>query len=252
MKPKYHQSALQTFMKCGIQYDFRYIQKIRTPSRAALTVGSATDRAANFLNLRKIQGNPATLEEIQAKASDEFDGLIKDTELDADENAGELKDHTISLTRAYAEKVAPLFTPATVQEEFVIELEEFDLGGTMDITDTEDRVRDTKTSLRSKVSSYVVNKAMQPAMYDYAFQAIRGRKAKGFVFDILTKPTKTLGVEYKPTEGVVTDSDHEWLFQSIDRVHQSIKAGIAIPASEQAWWCSEGFCPYYNLCKGRK
>jgi hypothetical protein len=252
-RPKYHQSALHSYLKCGKLYEFRYIKGLKIPPKAALTVGTAVDKAVSANMVKKIQGATASIDEILTVASESFDANIKDTVLEDDESPGELKDQTVALARLHFETVAPTIQPETVQEEFVLELDgDFDLGGTIDLTDANGFIRDTKTSTRARASSYVVERSVQPAMYSIAYEAIRGKKAKGFVFDILKKPTIKLGPEYQATEGVVTDSDHNWLLDSIDQVHKGITAGIALPAPEGSWYCSEKWCGYWNICKGRK
>jgi hypothetical protein len=238
IRKKYHQSELHCFLKCGLQWDFRYNQKIRIPPRSALTVGRAVDTSVNANMTRKVQarmnGAPlASQEEIEALAADTFDKEASETAFEADEKPGELKDQVVALSRLHFTQVAPLISPETVQLEFVIEMEgNFDLGGTLDLTDTLGNIRDTKTSSRARASSYVVNRSFQPAMYDFAYRAVLQKAPTGFVFDVLKKPTVKIGPEYQATTGVVTEADHAWLFGSIKAVHKAITAGVALPAPE--------------------
>jgi len=252
-RPKYHQSHLQTFLKCGKQYEFRYIKGLVIPPRAALTVGKTVDRAVNANMISKIVGKPATLEEVLAVTSDEFDKEITSTVLEEDEQPGELKDQAIQLSQLHFKHVAPTIEPVTVQEEFVIEMEGgYDVGGTMDLTDKDGLIRDTKTAARQNASGYTVSRAFQPAMYDFAYEAIRGERAKGFVFDVLKKPTKRIAAEYERHDGKVEEDDRNWLFDSIDAVHKAIQAGVALPAPEGSWYCSPKWCGYWNICKGKR
>lgn len=252
MRIKHHQSALNLFLKCGRQYEFRYLMGIVSPPRAALTVGRSVDQSVNLNFTRKLEtGAYAPLDEVLDHASEVFDREKIETEW-GDDRPDEQKDIAIRLSRLHAEKVAPGIEPETVQEEFVIETDAgFDIGGTMDLTDKQGFIRDTKTHKRGQIS-LEVNRSFQPAVYDYAYQALRGRPANGFAFDVLMKPTKTIDVESHTVTGKVTETDHEWIFGAIDAVHKSIQAGAFPPAPEGSWWCSEKWCGYWSRCKGKK
>lgn len=252
IRPKYHQSSLQAFLKCGKLYEFRYIMGLRTPPKAALTVGRAVDEAVNLNMTRKVQtGEYAPVEEVLDFTADTFAREAADTEWGEDK-PDEQKDMAIRLSKLHAEAVAPTIEPATVQEEFTLETDAgYDIGGTLDMTDAQGRIRDTKTMKRGP-TTHEVNRAFQPAVYDFAYQALRGKPSTGFVFDILVKPTKTIDVESRTVEGKVTPLDHEWIFNAIDSVHRSIQAGAFPPAPEGSWYCSEKWCGFWNQCKGRK
>lgn len=250
---KYHQSHLQSFLKCGKLYEFRYIRGLKIAPKAALTVGSSVDASVSKNMVAKIQGEALTLEEAQAVAADTFDKLSPETVFDEDEKPGEMKDMSIKLSTLHHTVAAPLIQPKTVQEEFVIEMDcGYDLGGTIDLTDAHGFIRDTKTAARQNASGYSVERSFQPAMYSFAYRALRGEPEKGFVYDILKKPTAKIAPEYVQVSGQVSDADHNWLFDSIDQVHKAIQSGVALPAPEGSWYCNSKWCGYWSICKGKK
>ena len=220
---QYNQSEINTYLKCGIQWDFRYMQKIKIPPRAALTVGSSVDAGVTRNLITKIQtGSDLSLSEVLDVYSTDFDIRAKETEWGED-NQGEQKDMGVKLVTVHHENLAPKINPETVQETFVIETDAgYNIGGTIDLTTKDGMIVDTKTA-KSKYSEDAVHVSNQPIMYDFAYEALRGKKAKGFRYDVLIKPTKTMGARVQQVEGVVSQESREFLFNSINNVHKAIK-----------------------------
>lgn len=254
IRPKYHQSEIKTFLMCGLRHMFRYQMKVKAPHGAHATTGLAVDTSVNHgLTHKAKTGEYVCIEEAVDVCATEFEKRVPETTFKEDEKPGECKDAAIAVVKVHHKTLAPLIKPKTVQQEFVIETDAgFDIGGTLDYTEEDDTIGDTKTASRQRAGSYEVNRTFQPAMYDYAFKAINGRESKGWRYDIFTRPTKTLPAEYKPVAGKVTPADHEWLFNGINQVHRAITAGVALPAPEGSWYCSEKWCEYWHMCKGRK
>jgi CRISPR/Cas system-associated exonuclease Cas4 (RecB family) len=251
-RPKYHQSEIQTFLKCGKQWEFRYLLGIKTPPKAALTVGSAVDRAVTANLIEKLKtGAYLSNEAVLDSYSTSFDSLKTSTEWGEDD-AGEQKDIGAQLVSAHSEKVAPTIDPATIQEEFVIETDAgYDLGGTIDLTEKDGTVVDTKTAKKMYDADAVEN-SVQASMYDFAYEALKGKPARAFRFDVLVKPTKTIGARVQRVEAKVSLSQREFLFDGITQMHKAIQAGVTLPAPEGAWWCSKDWCGYWSMCKGKK
>jgi hypothetical protein len=249
MRPKYHQSALEMYLKCGMSYEFRFILGIICPPTAALTVGSSVDHAVTANLIEKVStAKDMPLEQVLDAYSGAFDLRATETEWDEDEDPGKQKDMGAQLVRLHHEKLAPTIAPATVQEEFVIETDAgYDLGGTIDLTEHDDTIADTKTS-KTKYADDAASRELQPALYDFAFEALKKRKAKQWRYDVLVKPTKTKPPEAQQICAQITADDRAWLFRTVDQVHRGIQAGIALPAAKGAWWCSKGWCGYSRVC----
>lgn len=244
MRPKYHQSEIATYLKCAKQWEFRYVQGIKTPPKAALTVGSSVDAAVTHNLVEKIKtGADLPAEAVLDAYSTSFDKRSTETEWGEDD-AGKQKDIGIQLVKLHHEKIAPEIKPATVQEEFIIQTDAgYDLGGTIDFTETSGVIADTKTS-KTAYDSDAISRALQPALYDFAYEALHQKPAEGFRYDVLIKPTKTKPAASQRVEGKVTHDDREWLFDTINNVHKAIQAGVATPAPDGAWWCSREWCGY--------
>lgn len=247
-----HQSEIHTFLKCGKMWEFRYVQGIKTPPRAALTVGRAVDTAITQNLAQKIQTGIDLKESdvLDACASD-FDKTSPETEW-LDDVPGEQKDVAISCVKAHHKEIAPFIQPETVQEKFILETSAgYNLGGTIDIIDKAGKVRDSKTS-KGKYAEDAVFRAIQPALYDFAYEALRGKPSTGFAYDVMIKPTKTIPARAQVIEAKVTQDDRNWLFDTIHNVDKAMRAGVALPAPDGSWWCSEKWCGYWSRCKGKK
>lgn len=171
-RPRYHQSELHTFLKCGKMWEFRYMQGVRVPPRAALTVGSAADRAVSA-NLDK-------------KVTTERDISTE---------------QVLDTFHAYDERSA--------------------------------------------------KRALQPALYDFLYESVRGRPSSGFRYDVLIKPTPRIPPRTQQVHAKIDQDDRNWMFGTIGQVHKAIQAGVAMPAPEGSWYCSREWCVYCDRCKGK-
>jgi len=250
-RPEYHQSAIQMYLKCGKQYFYRYILGMVIPPRAALTVGGAVDTAVTHNLTQKISnGADVPLQEVLDTFETDFNKRSLTTDWGGDD-PGQMKDQGAKLVSAHHQEIAPKLDPVSVQTKFKIELDgEYDLGGTIDLVEKNDVVADTKTA-KLKYDEDAVKDSIQAGLYDFAFEALNGRPAKAFRFDVLIKPTKTLPARTQQVESKVTPTQRQFLFDTIENVHKSIKAGIAMPAPEGSWWCSKEWCGYWSMCKGK-
>lgn len=249
MKREYHQTEINMFFKCGLQHEFRYLKGIKTPPSGALTIGSSVDTGVTFNLEQKIEtGVDLPIDDVKDATATEFERRRPETDWKDDE-PGECKDLAVRLATLHHTVIAPTIKPATVQEKFFIELDApFNIGGTIDLTTEDDIIVDTKTSGK-KYTPDSVNNSVQPVLYDYAFEALRGRKAKSFRYDVLIKNKTPITQQ---VEDVVAPESRDFLFRGIHQVDRAIKAGIALPAPDGAWWCSKDWCGYWNQCKGKK
>lgn len=252
-QPEYHQSELHVFLKCGKMWEFRYVRGIRTPPRAALTVGSAVDSAVSHNLHQKISsGTDLSKEEVLSSFSDDFDRRSPETEWRADETPGKQKDLGAKLVELHHDELAPAIKPASVQETITVQTDAgFNLGGTVDLIEKDGTIVDTKTS-RIAYAEQAPKRALQPALYDFLFEAVRGEASPEFRYDILIKPTVKTPARKQQIRMRLRKSDRNWLFETIGQVHKAIQAGVALPAPEGSWYCSKEWCGYWNRCKGRE
>lgn len=245
---EYHQSSIAMFLKCPRQYMFRYEMGMVMPPKAALTLGRAVDIGVTTNFKQKIETKTdVPIEAVLDSYSDSFEKESLNT-IWEDEKPGDVKDLGVKMLKHYHEVAAPKIQPISVQEGFRIETEEYALGGTLDLTDENKIIRDTKTSKMSYQED-AVSDSLQATMYDFAYETKHGEKANGFAYDVITK---TKVPKYQEIKGVVTLGQRERMFESISIMHKQIYRGEYQYAPEGAWWCSKGWCGYWDQCKGKK
>lgn len=257
-RPVYHQSEIQSFLKCGKIWEFRYVRGIKLRPRGAMTLGSAVDLAVSLNLSQKIHsGEDLSASDTVDAFSMGFDSRSDETDWQ-DEDPGELKDVGVRLVQAHHQKLAPAIDPESVQEKFLIRIDaDYDLGGTIDFTEKSGVIGDTKTS-RLAYGEQAAHRSVQASMYDFAYEALRGRKSSGFRFDVLIKPGSSSAGGTKQVPRVqqvhaqLGQDDRSWLFETVSNVHKAIQAGVTLPASEGSWYCSPKWCGYWAICKGRK
>lgn len=254
-QPVYHQSEIHTFLKCGKMWEFRYVRGLKLPPRGAMSLGLSVDQAVSVNLSQKIHSGEDLSEEQALDAfSADFDTRLKETDWQ-EEDPGSQKDLGVRLLEAHHRTVAPTITPQSVQEKFLIRTDAgYGLGGTIDFTEQNGVIGDTKTS-RLAYTEQAMNKNIQATMYDFAYEALRGRKSIGFRFDVLIKPSAASAKSLPRVQQVhakLGQDDRNWLFETVSHVDKAIQAGIAMPASEGSWYCSPKWCGYWSMCKGRK
>lgn len=250
--PIYHQSQIDMFLRCGKQFEFRYIKGIKTPPAAVLTVGSSVDAAVTHNLEQKITtGHDLPVDEVLDACETTWNKLKNDTDF-TDTSEGVEKDIAVRLTRLHHLQAAPFISPKEVQWEFDIETERgYRVGGTADIVDTGNTVEDTKTANKSYAATSIANK-LQPALYTWARQKLSGKEVPTFRYRVLVKPQIKASEKIQVLEAPVSKSAQEWFFKIVDLVHESIKKGNFLPAQPDSWVCSERFCGYWSICRGKK
>lgn len=248
-QPVYHQSEIHTFLKCGRMWEFRYIHGIKLPARGAMTLGLAVDGAVSLNLSQKIHTDEdVPLEQALDWYSDEFEARRARTEWQEDEDPDKLKDVGAALVELHHHEIAPSIDPESVQERFLIRTDAgYDLGGTIDLVEKSGVIADTKTS-RTAYGEEDTLKSIQATLYDFAYEALRGRKSSGFRFDVLIK---TKVPRAQQVHASVGQDDRNWLFETVAQVDRGIRAGVALPAPEGSWYCSPKWCGYWSICKGR-
>lgn len=247
--PEYHQSSIGMFQKCPRQYMFRYMMGLVLPPKSALTLGRALDKGSGHNFEQKIKTRQdLPVNEVLDVYSTTFDKEATQTDWDGDD-AGEQKDLGIKMLKVFHEQAAPKIQPVTVQEGFRLETDQgYAIGGTFDIVDESKNIRDTKTS-KTNYDEDAVSTSVQASVYDFAYEATRGEKPSGFIFDVVTKHKVP---RYQEVTGQVSENQRNILFESIKIMHSQIQRGEFQYAPEGSWWCSKSWCGYWHLCKGKK
>lgn len=249
-------SQVGMYMRCGLQYKFRYVDDIIRPPGVALVEGSAMHRALEVgLKEKMDAGTVAPVDVLLDAWQDSW--KEKKTEVkdwgddgkDKTEQTIENRGHT--LIRLYHGDHLPKVNPTGVEQRFWTMVGETraPVLGYIDLVDVDvvddisgPTVVDHKV-VRAAKSQSDADSDMQLTMYAQAVGTPRVR------FDSFCKTKKP---QIKSTRSMRTSQDYKWVAHIFDTVAENISKGVFMPADPASWVCSRKFCGYYDTCRGRR
>ncbi len=249
-------SQIKMFHRCPMQYEFSYIKGIKQPPAGVMILGSAYhDTVASDLQYKKDTGMLLDTKDIPDIFSDSFDKQVNKGTIETNDNTiefdvidwgktsqGESKDVGIKLAMMYHNDWAPDINPLLVEEYQTISILGVNFVLITDLV-TKDKIVDHKVIAR-RFSESDLRNDIQVTAYTYAHR-------KPFEFHQALK-LKVPCIE--PTYGEFTErSEKDWNFfeEMVVRTNNAIQSGIFYP-NINGWHCSENYCGYWDICRGRK
>jgi CRISPR/Cas system-associated exonuclease Cas4 (RecB family) len=257
-KKQLHISGMNLLSRCGIAYQKRYQEGIRTPNSVAAAIGTAVDKSVTRNLGQKIaDGNLLQAEEVQSIARDalveswsEVEATEEDKEEGLDSSRDEAIDKSVDLAGFHHSRLAPILQPTHVQREWTLDIAGIDhqVAGTIDILEGHKAIRDTKTSGKSPMKT-LADTSLQLTTYALAINAHDGSIPEKVVLDYLIRTPKRKEMKLIQLESTRTKADFPALLERIAAADRIIKAGSFTPAPSDSWWCSGKFCAYFGQCK---
>ena len=137
--PHLSYSQLSMYMRCSMQYYFRYVVGLKDKPKVSTSLGKGGHAALEWNTLHKLAtGNDRPVEELVAKASDMMDFYLSElppTEYEKDAEPGALKDKQLAATRVFATRDAPKIRPIGAEVEINLDINKY----------IPERIRDTLT-----------------------------------------------------------------------------------------------------------
>ncbi len=238
-------SQIKMFLRCPLQYQFRYIDGLKIPPTGSLTLGKSIHSALEANYSQKItskQDLPA--EKVLDLFSDRWEQEVKETVFDMDEKAGTVKDDGVKMVTAYHGQISPTIQPRLVEHEFnlIFANVSYTLKGIIDLVDVEGTIIDHKTSKRS-MNPEDVGSDIQLTCYALAYRTLFGVPEKELRFDVMVK-TKVPKLQQIPTTR--TQDDIRRFLKVLGFVSKAIQSGTLYPC-ENKQTCS--WCGYRELCR---
>lgn len=240
-------SSIATYLRCGLQWEFAYVRRIKSPPNVRQVLGIAAHAAVEKNMIQKITTfADLDTDEVVAEFADHYDREVADVE-DPDEDVGHAKDSGIALVEHYQRIVSPVIQPTLVEEPVAFNINGIEYAGTIDLLDNRRRLRDLKTTTRkpSEDKHFI---AMTGYALGYRHQS--GEKETDVVLDYMIRRESRglVSSEYAPVAsgGPVNDDAIAAFTETVERVHQAIEAGIFVPTGPQNFAC--GWCGYRNIC----
>lgn len=242
-QPHLSVTQLKTYMRCPLQYFFRYTCGMRTPPTGGLALGRAVHQAIADNYRQKIEtAKDLPFEQVADAFSDHWQREAGYTEFEPGEKPGELKDQGVALLRTYQEQVAPNVQPAEVEREFLVQTDasELPLNGYIDLIDDQGCIVDHKTAKRSFPQD-AAERDIQLTAYATAYRALQGEPEKGVRLDVMVKNKKP---KVQQLEGTRTQADIDRFLRIVEQVDRGIQTGVHYP--NEGYSC--GICGYRDVC----
>jgi hypothetical protein len=239
------QSKLETYLRCGIRWDFER----QDPTRHAtvrMLVGSGVAAGAAEDNHAKItRGSPASLGTI-------IDAAVAGYDLDASESEvpepkSEIsrgRDDAAAAARCFGVQVSPAL-PGVIAAEapMLAVLRGVELAGTPDVV-TEEGIGDGKVG--QPWTQARADRSRQLSGYGILHRIHLGRFPRRLWIDSISFSRGEWRWERLWTARA--EEDYSAFLEAMTRAAGAMQAGIALPAPEGAFWCSKAWCPHWGRC----
>ena len=236
-------SQLDMWQRCPRQWQYRYVEGIKSPPSGALVVGHCYHKSleVNF-SLKRVTFEDLPVEDCLDVYSTEWDKRLSEEEAVDWEGkpSGKVKDEGYSLVRTYIIDQAPQVQPVEFEEWYVSDVAGVKFVMRIDMINDVGVVLDHKTSKRS-YNQDDVDKDMQASAA--AFSLDRAILFHNHV------AIKTARPRIQVVKTVRTREDIEWWLDTASGIVLQMKSGIA-PPRPLGWWCSPQYCGYYERCRG--
>ncbi len=245
-------SRINMFLRCPRQYEFRYVQGRKIPPAGAMVLGKAYHDTLEKDLTSKIQTGELLDEgDISDIFSDSFNSQVNNRAVEdegetvecdsidwGDDDPGQMKDEGITLARLYHNEFAPLLAPLEVEQKKETSINKIPFVLIADVIE-EKKIIDHKVKKR-RFSEDDIKRDLQATAYTYVYQ-------KPFEFHQALRQKKPIIDIVETTRGT-----QDWTFfdMLVPKVWQAIHTGIFYPCPT-GWHCSESFCGYWSLCKGK-
>lgn len=267
-------SQMSMYLRCSMQYYFRYLQGMKEKPKVSLSIGKGGHAALEWNSKTKIAtGTDAPTEAVIQKASDMMDHYMSEmprSEYEVDVEPGGTKDKFLAATRVYRVRDAPGITPIGAEVEFNLDMNEFQspdaeplpepiriVNGKIDLLfdDTDTRVshseairvgvEDEKYVTRKK-SQAEVNLSPQLSLYGVVVHKLTGKWPTKIGFRMFHPGTTKDSPDSIPLLREPEHMSPEALTRRMARiayqfrkVEEGIRAGIFIPTDDpiSCSWC---------------
>lgn len=246
--PKGHlsKSQIEMYLRCPMQYEWRYIRGIKEPPGVALIQGISAHEALAMNNQHKmVQHEDLPTKRVLEKFDDDFD--VRALEVDRwDEPRDKVITQSHGLINQYMNSEAPLIQPVGAEKraEVVFEYhncEPIKVVGIIDILE-ESGLGDYKVTGRKKSKT-----EMEGDIGFGLYSAMVGIRNCYFMLLLKQAEART---HKQPI--CVEDKQIAWTKHVTMMVARSISAGIFNPCSPQSPMCSQKYCGYWGRCRGSK
>lgn len=253
-------SAMSTFMECGMQGKFRYIDKIPGTTNVRLTTGCATHRARQVNLKQKIEsGEDLPTGECTDAARDDVNNSFNASEVrvekewdgkSVEDARGIAVDLAVEMAQMDREVFLPEIHPTAVEETIAVSFPGLSriVVGKFDVREEglDDVIRDLKTGKQAFGQSKVDDDSGLTT-YGLLLKATTGKRPDKYMIDNVVaksgKPAKT--------NAYITLRSERQLQQQLARFAlclDNISKGAFMCCNPNHWLCSADWCQFHHIC----
>ena len=258
-------TQLMTYVRCPEHYLFRYILGIKRPPGKAQKHGFALHEtfAYHFDQKKKdakglsVRDAKEFFVEVFRDALEEYDGEMQETKRlitrefllkEKGIDVNQLVATGLRCIDVYFRDMNPKISPDLVEEPFAIPTaSKVDLVGRIDMTDKKGVIHELKTTRRMP-NMQDIQLDQQLAIYQLAYQSLKGRLPKGIAKDYIVFSKRDAKiVQFRADKPFF---DKNVVFRNIAVIMEAVKRNIFYcihPA--ESWVCSKEWCGYFKLHK---
>jgi hypothetical protein len=241
-------SQIDMYLRCPMQYKWRYVDGIVSPPGIALVEGSSHHEALATNNKNKIEtGDDLRESDVVDAFAASFDKRKKEIE----DWEGDTEDDVIGrgrkMIKAYMNDFAGGFRPVKQEFDVTAKIGDLEVRG---ITDASGAVGSRPSIVDYKTVSRSKSQAELESSLQLSFYAMVESETGDVDFDVgyvnLLKSGKVNPqfIAYNPKRV-------KWFRAVALSVANSISLGNFPLTAPEAWCCSERFCGYWSRCRGR-
>jgi putative RecB family exonuclease len=243
-------SSINSWLSCGANWKYHYLDKLPTKPSSALVFGSAFHATLEYFVAHNHQGDLVSIwrekwgEQLEKEKITDFDGASPETFQNDGIRMFSNQDVVKGILSIEA-SANKLDEPAIeTKVELRVPGVPLPIIGYIDII-TADGPGDFKTSGRAWSVDQAA-KEMQPIFYMAALNQM-GVRVDNFTHYVFVK-TKT--PQFQKIVTSHKQSEMFWLFKLIQSVWKGIEAGV-YPQNPGSWKCDPTYCEYFSLCRGK-
>lgn len=239
-------TRVNMFMRCSMQYYFRYCEGLIAPPSGAMSLGSSFHTAVEGNYGQKLESHTdLKAEEVFDIFSTDFERRKHETAWYEGEKPDAFKDQGVGLLREYHKVISPTVQPASVEGQFSIPFENkpWTFEGRVDLVDDKQILIEAKT-IRATPSRPESGHKLQTIGYTAGLRST-GDKESGVRIDyaVKNKTPKMVSHSFQ-----VQDADVEFFLSQVARVAHMIETEMFLPNRNHRL-CSYRYCGYSKQCE---
>jgi CRISPR/Cas system-associated exonuclease Cas4 (RecB family) len=234
-------SQINMYLKCGLQYFYRYRMGLKLPPSGALAFGISFEKPVDHNYKEKIiTGADEPASTLTDLFVDEWRKQKERADFDENEKPEEMEKTGIKLVDVFRTKAAPNRQPMVVQKwvEQGFANTDYVLKAKIDLITIYGKIIDNKTAGKSKTQEEADND-LQLTLYALT----EGLVEVGFDTFVKTKVP-----QFQPLSAIRTPEQKQRALAIIARVIEGMRSNIFVPAMPGTWQCTQKWCGYYDLC----